>query len=124
MIPKKPAPDAIRGGYRFSEKIMLQQQAGSAVGQEVFLDVVAVGLEHDPRAAKLADLLVGSLDHAVTLARHRRQHLAGAGDLEALLGARFRLHLGHLARLLDRPETGGRSRAPVAAGCARMSRFG
>jgi len=23
MIPKKPAPDLIRGGYRFSEKIML-----------------------------------------------------------------------------------------------------
>jgi len=27
MIPKKPAPDLIRGGYRFSEKIMLKQQA-------------------------------------------------------------------------------------------------
>jgi hypothetical protein len=27
MIPKKPAPDVIRGGYRFSEKIMLQQKA-------------------------------------------------------------------------------------------------
>src|SRR5262245_26620655 len=26
-MPKKPAPDLIRGGYRFSEKIMLQQQA-------------------------------------------------------------------------------------------------
>jgi hypothetical protein len=25
MIPKKPAPDLIRGGYRFSEKIMRQQ---------------------------------------------------------------------------------------------------
>jgi hypothetical protein len=25
MIPKKPAPDLIRGGYRFSEKIMLHQ---------------------------------------------------------------------------------------------------
>jgi hypothetical protein len=24
MIPKKPAPDVIRGGNRFSEKIMLQ----------------------------------------------------------------------------------------------------
>ena len=23
MIPKKPAPDLIRGGYRFSEKTML-----------------------------------------------------------------------------------------------------
>jgi hypothetical protein len=27
MIPKKPAPDLIRSGYRFSEKIMLKQQA-------------------------------------------------------------------------------------------------
>jgi hypothetical protein len=31
MIPKKPAPDAardaIRGGYRFSQKIMLKQKA-------------------------------------------------------------------------------------------------
>jgi len=24
MIPKKPAPHLMRGGYRFSEKIMLQ----------------------------------------------------------------------------------------------------
>jgi hypothetical protein len=27
MIPKKPALDLIRGGYRFSEKIMLKQKA-------------------------------------------------------------------------------------------------
>jgi hypothetical protein len=27
MIPKKPGPDLIRGGHRFSEKIMLKQQA-------------------------------------------------------------------------------------------------
>ena len=26
MIPKKPAPDVIRGGNRFSEKIMLKQK--------------------------------------------------------------------------------------------------
>src|SRR5215471_20945625 len=26
MIPKKPAPDLIRGGYRFSEKIMLHHR--------------------------------------------------------------------------------------------------
>ena len=36
MIPKKHAPDLIldliRGGYRFSEKIMLQYRAGNAVG--------------------------------------------------------------------------------------------
>jgi len=27
MIPKKPAPDLIRGENRFSEKIMLEQKA-------------------------------------------------------------------------------------------------
>jgi hypothetical protein len=27
MIPKKPAPDLIRGGNRFSEKIILKQKA-------------------------------------------------------------------------------------------------
>src|SRR6185369_2062390 len=27
MIPKRPAPDLIRSGYRFSEKIMLKQEA-------------------------------------------------------------------------------------------------
>jgi hypothetical protein len=26
MIPKKPAPDLIRGGYRFSDKIMLKAE--------------------------------------------------------------------------------------------------
>jgi hypothetical protein len=26
MIPKKPAPDLIRGGHRFSDKIMLQPE--------------------------------------------------------------------------------------------------
>jgi len=26
MIPKKPAPDLIRGGNRFSDKIMLKQE--------------------------------------------------------------------------------------------------
>ena len=28
MIPKKPAPDLIRGGYRLSEKIMLNERKG------------------------------------------------------------------------------------------------
>jgi hypothetical protein len=31
MIPKKPAPDLIRGGYRFSEKIMLKQKASTLI---------------------------------------------------------------------------------------------
>jgi hypothetical protein len=31
MIPKKPAPDLIRGVQRFSEKIMLKQEAGAGM---------------------------------------------------------------------------------------------
>jgi hypothetical protein len=39
MIPKKPAPDPIRGDYRFSEKIMLKQNfrpALSSAGRLAF----------------------------------------------------------------------------------------
>ena len=31
MIPKKPAPDLIRGGRRFSEKIMLKLKNYTAI---------------------------------------------------------------------------------------------
>src|ERR1700732_4073612 len=114
MIPKS--------GYRFSEKIMLQQQVRSAVGQEVFADVVAVRLEQDARAAVLEDLFVGPLDHAVTLARVGGEHLAAGGDLEALLGARLRLHLGHLGHLLDRSSrTTRRARLCGRARLVRLS---
>src|SRR5271170_2665540 len=71
----------------------------SAVRQKIFLDVVAVGLEQHVGAAQLADLLFGTLDHAVALARLRIEDLAGPRHLEALLGARFGLDLGHLALL-------------------------
>src|SRR3984893_14108132 len=71
----------------------------SAVRQEVFLDVVAVGLEQHVGAAQLADLLFGALDHAVALARLRVEDLSGPRHLEALLGARLGLDLGHLALL-------------------------
>src|SRR4051812_39695140 len=71
----------------------------SAVGQPIFLDVVAVRLEHHIGAAQLADLLLGPLDHAVTLAALGVKHLPRTGNLEALLGARLGLELGHLALL-------------------------
>src|SRR5262245_64152593 len=71
-----------------------------AVGQPIFLDVVTIRLEQDVGAAELADLLLGPLDHAVALAGLLVEHLAGAGDLEALLGARLGLDVGHLALLL------------------------
>jgi hypothetical protein len=45
----------------------------SGVRQEVSLDVVAVGLEQHAGAAKLTNLLLGSLDHAVALAGVGRQ---------------------------------------------------
>src|ERR1044072_5184479 len=80
----------------------------SAVRQKVLLHVLAVRLEEDARAAKLADLLVGPLDHTVTLALLRMHHLPGTSDLEALLGARLGLHLGHFARL--RNEKGAKIR--------------
>src|SRR5579863_9020837 len=71
----------------------------SAIGQEVFPDVLAVGLEQHLGAAQVADLLVGPLDHAVALAALGVDHFAGSSDLEALLGARLGLYLGHLALL-------------------------
>src|SRR5580704_7329636 len=71
----------------------------SAVRQKVLLDVVAVGLEQHVGAAQLADLLLGALDHAVALARLRIEDLSGPRHLEALLGARLGLDLGHLALL-------------------------
>src|SRR5580658_3367749 len=84
----------------------LQRTAGSkpaikpsAVRQKVLFDVVAVGLEQHVGAAQLADLLLGALDHAVALTRLRIEDLSGPRHLEALLGARLGLDLGHLALL-------------------------
>src|ERR1700679_4018927 len=71
----------------------------SGVRQEVFLDVVAVGLEQHAGAAKLPDLLLRPLDHAVALAALGVHHFAGGSHLEALFGARLGLQLGHLALL-------------------------
>src|SRR2546427_11411914 len=52
-----------------------------AIGEEIFLDVIAVGLEQHVGAAQLADLLVGAFDHAMALARLLVEHLAPSGDL-------------------------------------------
>src|ERR1700686_5178157 len=75
-------------------------KARSGVRQEVFLDVVAVGLEQHAGAAELTNLLLGPLDHAVTLAALGVHHFAGGRHLEALFSARLGLPLGHLALLL------------------------
>src|ERR1700685_2729633 len=71
----------------------------SAVRQKILFDFVAVGLEKHVGAAQLADLLLGALDHAVALARLRIEDFASRRHLEALLGARLGLDLGHLALL-------------------------
>src|SRR5262249_39437300 len=85
----------------------------SAVGQIVLFDLIAVGLEQHGGAAQLADLLLGALDHAVTLAGLLVEHHPGRGHLEALFGAGFGLELWHLALLC-----GGMARP---AGFARSS---
>src|SRR6516162_10116928 len=75
----------------------------STVRQEIFLDVIAVGLEQHVGAAQLANLFFGPLDHAVALARLLIEDLARGGHFEALLGARFGLHLGHFALPVSPP---------------------
>ena len=80
----------------------------SGVRQEEPLDVVAVRLEQHGGAAQVADLLVGPLDHPVPLAGLGVEHLAGARDFEALLGARLGLQLGHLALTGLCPALAGR----------------
>src|SRR3954453_23156457 len=87
---------------------------GSAVRHPVLHDVLAVGLEKRARPTQLADLLLGPLDHAVTLARVGRHHLASTGNLEALFSARLGLDLGHLALLYGRKT---RAKGPA---CRRM----
>src|SRR6202453_760954 len=74
------APFDARHGSNLREK-------GSAVRQEEFLDLVAVGLEQNRRAAQIADLLGRALDHAVALAALGVDDLAGPGDFEALFRA-------------------------------------
>src|SRR5579863_7552998 len=90
----------------------------STVRQKVFLDVVAVGLEQHVGAAQLADLLLGALDHAMALVRLRIKDLAGPGDLEALLGARLGLQLGHLALLWRQAPRSATARRCGRAGAA------
>src|SRR5216684_2293628 len=72
----------------------------SGVRQEIFLDVVAVGLEQHAGTAKLTNLLLRPLDHTVALAALGGHYFAGGSHLEALFSARLGLQLGHLALLL------------------------
>src|ERR1700694_3824334 len=85
----------------------------SAVRQEIFLDVVAVGLEQHVGAAQLAYLLLGALDHAMALAGLLIEHLPAAGDLESLLGPGLGLDLGHLALLCGRARGASMGASPA-----------
>ena len=73
-----------------------------SVRQEELLDVLSVALEQHIGAAQIADLLVGTLDHAVALAALGIDHFAGAGQLEALLRARTSFSTWAFARLHER----------------------
>src|SRR5882757_1803354 len=76
----------------------------SGVRQEIFLDIVAVGLEQHAGAAELTNLLLRPLDHAVALAALGVHHFAGSSHLEALFSARLGLQLGHFALLLSQKK--------------------
>src|SRR5262245_15392322 len=65
--------------------------------RHVLLDDAGIALVQHHRAARLAYELRCPLDHAVTLALGLRLDLAGAGALEAFLGAALGLQLGHFA---------------------------
>src|SRR5882672_4787107 len=82
-----------------------ESRARSGVRQEIFLDVVAVGLEQHAGAAELTNLFLRPLDHAVALAALGVHHFAGGSHLEALFSARLGLQLGHLALLLPQHES-------------------
>src|SRR5258706_11326110 len=88
-------------------------QERSGVRQEVFLDVVAVGLEQHAGAAELTNLLLRPLDHAVALAALGGHYFAGGSHLEALLGARLGLQLGHFALLLPQHESARQGLPPA-----------
>src|SRR6056297_1531834 len=65
------------------------------------LDDRLISLAQRGGATRVADELVGALDHAVALARLGGDDLAAGRHLEPLLAARLGLHLGHF-RLLFR----------------------
>src|ERR1700722_2347863 len=97
----------------------------SGVRQEVFLDVVAVGLEQHARTAQLPDLLLRPLDHAMALAALGVQDFAGGSHLEALFSARLGLQLGHLALLIaaEKPAENGVLAAKMLVRALKVLRF-
>src|SRR5664280_2852319 len=101
------SPRETRLGYNGTARLR------SGVGQEIFLDVVAVGLEQHAGAAKLTNLFFRPLDHAVALAALSGHYFAGGSHLEALFSARLGLQLGHLALLLPQHESARKGARPA-----------
>src|SRR5262245_39303312 len=75
-------------------------KALAAIGQEILLHDLGVFVRQNHRSAGGSDEPIGTLDHAVTLARGLAFDLAGRRDFEALLGTALGLELGHLASLV------------------------
>src|ERR1700750_3241599 len=78
---------------------MCQYSSVQTVGRPQ-LHAGRIGLGEHAGAAVGADVLRVMADQAVTLAGHTVLHLAGGGELEALLHAALRLELGHFRLLL------------------------
>src|SRR5882672_8373559 len=95
----------VTGSPRGRGSAVMDGEARSGVRQEIFLDVVAVGLEQHAGAAELTNLFLRPLDHAVAFAALGMHHFAGGSHLEALFSARLGLQLGHLALLLPQHES-------------------
>src|SRR3989344_5194212 len=86
-------------------KIERRGPAGStqAVGRP-FLDGLGIGVRNYAGAAILADILGIVADQPVALASDAVLHLAGGGELEALLDAALGLQLGHFGLLFGNPH--------------------
>src|SRR5690606_21951739 len=96
---QQPDPEpscALRGRLRRVLRVpcydLLLRLILEAVRQELLHDL-CIGVGENHGAACIANELVRTLDHAMTLTSSCSLDFAGAGDLEPLLGGRFGLHL-------------------------------
>src|SRR3546814_7841091 len=84
------------------------------VDQEVATHDLGVGIAQHGGAARVADHLLGALAHAVALAGKGRDHLARAGNPEALLRPGLVLQFGHFASFLNETRQLERVGMPLA----------
>jgi hypothetical protein len=67
------------------------------VRQVVLDDLSGISFGENHSSARVANELVGTLDHTVALTSSGCENLASTSDLEPLLCSGLRLHLGHFA---------------------------